>query len=181
MKKIWKKKEKETQPKTTEYSLAKDVYGLVVKIMEIIALLGLLYVFVFGMYKCRDISMAPAIQDGDLVVYYKLDKNYVVSDTIVLEYKGQKQVRRVIAREGDVVDITERGLEVNGSVQQEPRIYEETAPYKDQVEFPLKVGRNQVFVLGDARESAVDSRVYGAVDVDGTLGQVFAIVRRRSI
>lgn len=189
MKKFWKKKEKEvqekpieeTQQKTTEYSLSKDVYSLVIKIMEVIALLGLLYVFIFGVYQNKDISMAPAIQDGDLIIYYKMDKSYVVSDTVVVEYQGKKQARRVVAQAGDVVDITERGLEVNGSLQQERNIYEDTLLYEDGVDFPLTVGPGEIFVLGDARESAVDSRVYGAVDVDDTLGQVFCIIRRRSI
>lgn len=193
MKKFRKKKEKEVeeeiqkevQEKESEtasnYSLSKDVYNLVVKIMEVVALVGLLYVFVFGVYQCQDIQMSPAIQDGDLVIYYKLDKNYVISDTIVVEYKGEKQARRVVAKSGDVVDITEKGLVVNGSLQQESHIYEDTVQYKDQVEFPITVGPGQVFVLGDARESATDSRVYGAVNVDDTLGQVFCIIRRRSI
>lgn len=189
MKKFWKKKEKEVQEEVQKkeseaaanYSLSKDVYNLVVKIMEVVALVGLLYVFVFGVYQCQDISMSPAIQDGDLVIYYKLDKNYVVSDTVVVEYQGKKQARRVVARSGDVVDITEKGLVVNGSLQQESNIYEETVQYKDKVEFPVTVGPGQVFVLGDARESATDSRVYGPVDVDDTLGQVFCIIRRRSI
>lgn len=189
MKKFWKKKEKEIQEKPVEekqqkeaeYSLSKDVYNLVIKIMEVVALIGLLYVFIFGVYQSKDISMAPAIQDGDLIIYYKLDKNYVVSDTVVVEYQGKKQTRRVVAKAGDVVNITERGLEVNGSLQQEANIYEDTLLYKDGVDFPLTVGPGQIFVLGDARESAVDSRIYGAVDVDDTLGQVFCIIRRRSI
>lgn len=203
MKKFWKKKNKEVQeetPKEVEtqakteknvkgktsggkenYSLSKDVYNLVLKIMEVFALVGLLYVFVFGVYQNKDLSMAPAIQDGDLIIYYKLDKSYVVSDTIVVEYKGEKQTRRVIAKAGDVVDITERGLEINGSLQQEAKIYEETLLYEEGVEFPLTVGAGQVFVLGDARESAIDSRLYGAVDIDETLGQVFCVLRRRSI
>lgn len=197
MKKFWKKKEKEIPKeaeqeekeekekkkasKTQEYSLSKDVYNLVVKIMEVVALVGLLYVFIFGIYQNRDLSMAPALQDGDLVIYYKLDKNYVVSDTIVVEYQGKKQTRRVVARAGDVVDITDRGLEINGALQQEVHIYEETLLFKDGVKFPLTVQPGYVFVLGDARESAVDSRLYGPVKVDDTLGQVFCIVRRRSI
>lgn len=196
MKKFWKRKEKEVQEETQidekdikkeasegkeNYSLSKDVYNLVLKIMEVFALVGLLYVFVFGVYQNNDLSMSPAIQDGDLIIYYKLDKNYVVSDTIVVEYKGKKQARRVIAKAGDVVDITERGLEINGSLQQESNIYEDTLLYEEGVEFPLTVGPGQVFVLGDARESAIDSRLYGAVDIDETLGQVFCVLRRRSI
>ena len=68
--------------------------------------------------------MYPNIKDGDLVVYYRLDKNYTARDLTVLDYQGSRQVRRVIAVAGDTVDITEDGLLVNGSPQQEPGIYE---------------------------------------------------------
>lgn len=53
--------------------------------------------------------MYPNIKDGDLVVYYRLDKNYTARDLTVLDYQGSRQVRRVIAVAGDTVDITEDG------------------------------------------------------------------------
>lgn len=38
-----------------------------------------------------------------------------------MNYQGKEQVRRVIATAGDVVDITEDGLTINGAPQQEHR------------------------------------------------------------
>jgi signal peptidase I len=78
------------------------------------------------------------------------------------------------------VDITERGLMINGSYQQEPGIYEETPRYEQGADFPITLGASQVFVLGDSRGSATDSRIYGAVDTSNTLGTVIAVVRRRN-
>ena len=74
------------------------------------------------------------------------------------------QARRVLAAAGDEVDITEEGLFINGSLQQEHDIYEETIRYVTGIEFPLMVGEGQVFVLGDGRENAIDSRVYGCIN-----------------
>ena len=61
------------------------------------------------------------------------------------------------------------------------QIYQQTQRYAVGATFPLTVGEGQVFVLGDARENATDSRVYGAVEVKDTLGKVITILRRRDI
>lgn len=161
--------------------LLKELLGLLLKIGAVILAVTLLFTFVYGLHRNQDPAMAPAVKDGDLVVFYRLDKNYLFGDTLVLEYQGKRQVRRVVATAGDTVDITEDGLVINGALQQEPDIYEPTRRYDTGVAFPLRVGEGQVFVLGDARENATDSRVYGLVDVQDTLGKVMTILRRRSI
>ena len=85
----------------------------------------------------------------------------------------------MIATAGDVVDITEDGLTINGAPQQAHQIYENTQRYDTGVDYPIKLQEGQIFVLGDSREIASDSRVYGAVDVKDTKGKVMTIVRRR--
>jgi signal peptidase I len=127
-------------------------------------------------------SMAPAINDGDLVVFHRYTKGgYQPQDAITLEVNGLRQVRRVVATAGDEVDITEDGLMVNGAIQQERGICQKTERYLDGAALPLTVPEGQVFVLGDSRTGATDSRVYGCVKVEDTLGKVMAVVRRRSI
>lgn len=162
-------------------SLLKDVLFLLAKVAVIIIVFLLIFTFLFGLCRNTDMSMAPSVKDGDLVMFYRLDKTYAAGDTILLTFQGQTQVRRIIATAGDVVDITEEGLLVNGALLQEPEIYQQTQCYADGITFPLTVGEGQVFVLGDARESATDSRVYGAVDIKDTLGKVIAVLRRRNI
>ena len=126
--------------------------------------------------------MDPAVKDGDLVIYYRLDKNYVANDLAVLEKQGKTQVRRVVGIDGDKIDINrDNGLEINGYPQQEDNIYTETLPVVGKTKFPLTVGTEQVFVLGDNRKYAVDSRTYGCVDKSDTKGKVIAVIRRRSL
>ena len=125
--------------------------------------------------------MFPAIQNGDLVIYYRLDKRYVSSDVLVAEYQGEKIPLRVIAVEGDKVDIQEEGLFINGHLQQETRIYETTKRFTDGVNFPVTVKKGQVFVLGDSRENSTDSRMFGPVEIADTYGKVITIIRRRGI
>jgi len=125
--------------------------------------------------------MAPMVKDGDLLMFYRLDKNYAVGDLLLLSYEGKKQIRRVIAKEGDVVDITEDGLIVNGAVQQEWEIYQQTNRYEDGISFPVTVGEGQVFVLGDSRQNAADSRIYGPANIKDTHGTVITVIRRRNL
>ena len=126
--------------------------------------------------------MAPSINDGDLVFFFRYTRDgYMPREAIVLDFEGKRHVRRVIANAGDVVDITEEGLIVNGAQQQEIGITQATERYQDGVEFPLTVPDGHVFVLGDAREGAADSRIYGCVKISDTYGKVIALFRRRGI
>ncbi|MCL2750775.1 MAG: S26 family signal peptidase [Coriobacteriia bacterium] len=40
---------------------------------------------------------------------------------------------------------------------------------------------NEIFVLGDARGGATDSRIYGLVQIDNTHGTVMTLLRRRGL
>jgi signal peptidase I len=162
-------------------SVMHDLISLLIKIVSVVVIAVLLFTFMFGLYYNVDPSMVPAIKDGDLVMFYRMDKKYVAQDTVVLEFDGRKQVRRVVATAGNIVDITEEGLLVNGAIQQERNIYKPTERYDTGVDFPLTVPEGSIFVLGDNREDATDSRVYGTVDTDDTLGKVMAILRRRDV
>jgi len=160
----------------------KDLLSLFLKILLIAMVFVLLFTFLYGIVRCEDPSMDPAVKDGDLVLYYRYTKGgYLPQDVIALEYDGKTQVRRVVATAGDTVDITEDGLLINGALQQESEIFQDTERYQEGVEFPLTVPEGQVFVLADSRTGATDSRVYGCVSIDDTLGKVMTVIRRRSI
>lgn len=168
--------------KKQQPSLLSDLLFLLLKIGIIALFVVIIFTFFFGIVQVRDNAMDPAVKDGDLVIYYRLDKNYVASDLAVLEKQGKTQVRRVVGIDGDKIDINrDNGLEINGYPQQEDNIYTETLPVVGKTKFPLTVGTEQVFVLGDNRKYAVDSRTYGCVDKSDTKGKVIAVIRRRNL
>lgn len=164
-----------------EDSLSKDILFLLVKIAVITLVFVLVFTFIFGLHRTENLSMNPAIRDGDLAIFYRLNKTYAPGDAILLTFEGDCQIRRVIAMPGDTVDISQDGLYINGSLQQEPEIYQATERYAQGVAFPLTVGEGEIFVLADTRENGVDSRIYGTVNTKDTLGKVITILRRRSI
>ena len=169
--------EQEPRPPTVWRELG--VLGI--KIAVIVISLATIFTLMYGFHQNADPDMAPTIKTGDLILFYRVDKDYAIGDLLLLDFQGERQVRRVVARAGDTVDIAEGGLIINGATQQEPGIYEQTWQYENGADFPLTVGPEQVFVLGDARENATDSRVYGLVDVENALGSVITMIRRRNL
>ena len=163
-------------------SIWKELLFLLAKVASIALVFAVLFTFLFGIIRYQDPSMAPAIKDGDLVLFYQYTSvGYLPQDVIVLKNNGQRQVSRVVATAGDTVDITEDGLVINGALQQEPEIYQKTERYQEGVSFPLTVPEEQVFVLNDSRTGAADSRIYGCVKIEDTVGKVMTIIRRRGI
>jgi len=153
--------------------IIQDLLLLLAKIGFIVLIFVVLTTFVFGVVRYDEPSMSPAIKDGDLVFFNRHSAGgYQARDAIVLKHGGQTQVRRVVAIAGDHVDITENGLVINGALQQEPEIYQKTERYREGGEFPLIVPEGQVFVLGDSRSGATDSRIYGCVETEETPGCV---------
>jgi signal peptidase I len=159
----------------------RELLALLLKLAVICAAFALAFTFLYGLHRSLDPDMIPAVKDGDLVMFYRLDKDYAAGDLLVLSFRGKRQVRRVVAAAGDTVDITESGFTVNGSLQQELTIYEDTRRYEGGTGLPVTLGEGEVFVLGDARANATDSRVYGPVNVKDTLGTVITVIRRRNL
>lgn len=164
-----------------ELSLVSELLLLLLKIGFVAAFAALVLVFLFGIAQQPDESMSPAVREGDLIAYYRLQKDYSAGDLIVVNDGERKEVRRVIAVEGDEVSFDEDGLVINGYHQSEERIYAETLPFSEGIGYPLKIGEGQVFVMGDNRPQSEDSRLYGPVDVEtGTEGEVMTMIRRRN-
>ena len=158
-----------------ETSVAQDIVQLLLKIAFIVLAVFLIFTFLYGIVRINDVSMKPAIKDGDLVIYYRLDKRFISGDVAVFKDDGRTTTGRVVAVAGD------NGLKINGAEQISQDIYFDTTQFKDGVDFPVTVGNGQVFILGDNRPQASDSRIYGCIDIKDVKGKVIAIIRSRGI
>lgn len=161
-------------------SVLSDLLFLFLKVLMIGMFLVLFFTFMFGITQVQDETMDPAVKEGDLAIYYRLDKRYSKDDVVIVNINGETQIRRVVALPGDTVDMDERGLVINGYSQIETDIYTRTEPYVDGITFPVTLAQDEVFVLGDNRPKAVDSRMYGAVKVSTTDGKLMTLIRRRN-
>lgn len=159
--------------------IKQELLFLLLKAGTFIIFMAITLLFVFGICRCGDNMMSPAFKDGDIVVYYRLEKEYSQSDAVVVEKSGETQVRRIVAKGGDKVDITENGLLINGYPQQEKDIFKDTLPYKKGITFPITLKKDEYLVLGDNRTIAKDSRIYGVVKGKEIKGSVITLIRRR--
>ena len=149
--------------------------------LAIVALMAfLLLTYVFGLTRNHSLNMCPAFQDGDLVMYYRLDRNFGTGDVVVVRYREHAYLERVIASAGDTVDITQDGLVVNGSLVQEPYRQGQTTQFTEGVTFPLTVGSGELFVLSDNRGTGPDSRIFGCIRAEDVSGKVMGLFRRRN-
>ena len=154
-------------------TLMQDILNLLIKLALIIVAAAIVFTFLFGMHRYNDVNMNPALQEGDLLLYNRMDKDYV---------SGDVQIQRVIATAGDVVNITEDGyVTVNGGRPEETFVFTETDAYQEGPVYPYTVPEGEVFVMSDNRTNAADSRLYGSVKEADTYGTVMSVIRRRNI
>ena len=116
------KKEKNYK-KNQKDPVTRALLKLAIKIVSICLVIAFVFTFIFGMYRVNDTSMVPNISPGDMILFYRLDKDFVVGETVVYSYKKENKIGRIVAMPGDVVNIDEKGLVVNNSHQYEPKIY----------------------------------------------------------
>lgn len=88
--------------------------------------------------------------------------------------KKKYYVKRIIATEGQTVDIHDGKVYVDGKELSEPYIQGITTPHDspaDTTSLHEVVEENHVFVLGDNRQHSSDSRTIGQIDEDAILGK----------
>ena len=119
-------------------------------------------------------SMEPSLNDGDIVLLIRKD-NLKGGDLCAFYYSNKILIKRVIAAPGDYIWIEDDGtVFLNGEVLDEPYVSEKALGECD-VEFPYQVPENNYFVMGDHRETSIDSRssVIGCIAEDQLLGKIF--------
>lgn len=141
--------------------------------------LWILLNFILGIFVCHDHSAYPMIKDGDLCITYRLAK-LQQGDVIAYKKDGETKFGRIIAFEGDSVEIENDYITVNGYGIFEDTLYP-TSSEGASITFPYTVSDNCVFVLNDYRGDVSDSRTYGGISLDDALGKVIFVMRRRGI
>ena len=156
--------------------------NFLVRLFLLITVIGILFGVVFGLTPMANADMQPAVCAGDLMLYYRLDKNLNSDDVVVFQKEGIQYTGRIVAVSGDVVEITDESeLMVNKNTVMEDNIFYTTPAYDSEVEYPLALKEDQYFILCDNREGAKDSRSFGVVDTSEIKGKVITIVRRSGI
>ena len=154
-------------------------------IVYVLALLLLVFTFFVRVVVVSGSSMFPSLVDGDmlLLINRPLCSEFRAGDIVVASmdrfHNGEPIVKRVIATEGQTVDIDFRNgiVYVDGAALEEEYIYTPTH-LSEGVEFPLVVDEGCVFLMGDNRGDSRDSRApeIGLVDRRELLGRAVVLM-----
>lgn len=154
----------------------------------LLAVLWVLFFQIVGLTRMPSADMYPRLDAGDMLLYYRLDKNIRPQDVVVIEKTPPGStvkklfVCRVVASPGDTVEIGDaERLIVNGKAAIESNIFYRTPRYEGYVQYPLTLGEGEYFVLADSREGGADSRFFGAVTEDEIVGTVITVLRRNNL
>ena len=155
--------------------------GTVVKALVFVAVIVAVFTWLFGLVRVQGNGMSPSVGDGDLALTTRVVDELEANDVIAFEYDGDVLLGRVVALPGDTVEIRDDGTFAVNGVEQTSATAERTLRGSADVSYPLTLGENQYFVLGDSRTQAKDSRDVGPVDISEVEGKVIAVLRLRGI
>ena len=119
-------------------------------------------------------SMEPTLMGGDIVLLMKTTR-FDHGDLCGFTWNNKLLIKRVIGLPGDWIEIdTDGTVYRNGDALAEPYVQEKALGECDLV-FPFQVPQEQYFVVGDMRESSIDSRntVIGCITKEQIVGKVF--------
>ena len=167
----------------------------------IIAILIALFIrtFVTQAFKIPTGSMKPTLQIGDHILVNKfiygikipyLRKTLVPvtepkrGDIVVFIYpldRTKDFIKRVIGVEGDVIEIRNKNIFLNGSSCNDTHgVYTDNLILPSSIQprdnfGPVKVPEGSIFVMGDNRDQSYDSRFWGFVKLKDVMGKAFII------
>lgn len=121
-------------------------------------------------------SMNPTVNDKDRLVVNKIffmKKNITRGDIIDFYVPEAKKyyLKRVIGVEGDIVEIKDNRLYLNGKMQNEPYVSTNVTSSHNQTT-RWQVPKGYIFVLGDNRSNSRDGRDLGVVSRENIVGKI---------
>lgn len=162
----------------TETTTRGEIYDWMQSLVFALIICIIVFVFIFRIVDVSGDSMNPTLLNGDKLVVSDVFYKPKQGDIVIFrkdEYKAEALVKRVIATEGQTIEIDfDRGrVYVDGELLDEPYIAEST---HNQLDFqgPQTVPEGCVFVMGDNRNASSDSRraQIGMVDERLIVGKV---------
>lgn len=118
-------------------------------------------------------GMEPNLHNRQILLLWKT-QNVKEGDIVAFYYNNQVLVRRVICQGGSQIMIERDGaVQINGSKLDEPYVKQPSFG-QCSISLPCYVPINHVFVMGDYREIAMDSRLkeIGPIPTERIIGKV---------
>lgn len=132
----------------------------------------LIRMFIISPVRVDGTSMYPTLSNNEFLLLSKYDQSYDRFDIVVLKYRNERLVKRIIGLPGETVEYKNNTLYINGKEMEEPFINTNTDDFNLNELGYDKIPENYYFVVGDNRGSSLDSRMIGLIskkDLQGTI------------
>lgn len=148
-----------------------------IKVIIVTVLITFVFLQFVQISRVHGTSMEETYHEGNIVlvnkIFYKM-KEPKRNDIVIVDYhNGDEEtyiIKRVIGVGGDHIDIKDNVVYVNNQVLEEDYIKE--AMFTEDLSIDIPEGK--IFVMGDNRNSSLDSRKLGVFDFeDDVIGKVF--------
>ncbi|MBE6797157.1 MAG: signal peptidase I [Ruminococcaceae bacterium] len=165
-----------------------DFFDWLEILVTAIVLLVVLFTFIFKVVTIDGPSMENTLHNGERIVISNIGADAKSGDIVVISRNQNNIVadtdaaapiiKRVIATEGQIVDIDfETGVVYVDGVALDESYVKTPTNVKFDINFPVSVPEDCVFVLGDNRNNSTDSRSsligdHGMIDKRYILGKV---------
>jgi signal peptidase I len=152
----------------------KALSGTIYVLTVVAAVAVLIATLVLPVLQIEGTSMEPTLVNGDIVLLTKTT-SFNRGELCGFSWNNKLLIKRVIGIPGDWIEIdTDGTVYLNGEKLDEPYAQQLSVGECD-LEFPFQVPQEEYFVLGDMRESSIDSRntLIGCVKKDQIVGKVF--------
>ncbi len=166
--------EKNTKEGST---LVSSIYEGLSVVISAIFIIALVFTFAFRLVGVSGSSMINTLADGDWLIVTPYYDEPVYGDIVISTHRLETMgpiVKRVIATEGDTVDIDEVGnVYVNGEKLDETSYTVPVSRRYGDLSYPVTVPEGSVMLMGDNRPLSSDSRYsyVGFAPVDALLGK----------
>ena len=129
--------------------------------------------YMIGKPQRNDVVILNKVNDEKGLIINMLNEAKDIADNIKFRFTGEIEknnlIKRVVAVEGDLVDIRDGNLYINGLIEENDNVRGDTYSYD--LEFPVQVPEGEVFALGDNREFSLDSRHIGFIKINQIKGK----------
>lgn len=155
------------------------VIGNILSYVLIIALALVIKKYVFSPVRVNGTSMSPTLENGYIMILNEI--GYYINgidrfDIAVINYNGEKLIKRVIGLPGEKVEYRNNQLYIND------KVVEENFNHKDTADFSLEklnvevIPDDYYFVVGDNRINSKDSRIIGLIHKSKIMGKTNFVV-----
>ena len=125
-------------------------------------------------------TIGQEIKKGDIIMFESPSEKYISDENGIIakydEKSSENLIKRVIATEGEHIQIKDNRVYVNDKKIEEEYLYKQYST-EDSGRYPyyfldLVVPEDCIFVMGDNRRDSVDSRSFGCIPIDKVKGKL---------